>query len=86
MRKWIIVAAAIACAACGTTENHYDMLDPVDYVNTLTGTESTYELSTGNTYPYSTKTRERAGSRIRQKSRNHITIKFISQTTTWLQK
>ena len=51
MRKWIIAAAAITCAACGTTENHYDMLDPVDYVNTLTGTESTYELSTGNTYP-----------------------------------
>ena len=27
------------------------MLDPVDYVSTLVGTESKYQLSTGNTYP-----------------------------------
>lgn len=25
--------------------------DPVDYVSTLVGTQSKYELSTGNTYP-----------------------------------
>ena len=25
--------------------------NPVDYVNTLVGTQSKYELSTGNTYP-----------------------------------
>ncbi|MCD7712907.1 MAG: glycoside hydrolase family 92 protein, partial [Firmicutes bacterium] len=25
--------------------------DPVEYVNPLMGTQSTYELSTGNTYP-----------------------------------
>lgn len=28
-----------------------DNFDPVEYVNPLMGSESTYELSTGNTYP-----------------------------------
>ena len=27
------------------------VFDPVEYVNPLMGTQSTYELSTGNTYP-----------------------------------
>lgn len=30
---------------------HTDKFDPVEYVNPLIGTQSTYELSTGNTYP-----------------------------------
>ncbi len=29
----------------------YNTTSPVDYVSTLVGTESTYEISTGNTYP-----------------------------------
>ncbi len=29
----------------------YDAADPVEYVNPLMGTQSTFELSTGNTYP-----------------------------------
>ncbi|SHF87608.1 hypothetical protein SAMN05444405_1161, partial [Bacteroides luti] len=28
-----------------------DSFSPVDYVNPLIGSQSTYELSTGNTYP-----------------------------------
>ena len=31
--------------------NVQEQIEPVDYVNTLTGTLSKYELSTGNTYP-----------------------------------
>ena len=38
---------AVSCCKTGTAP----ALDPVDYVNPLTGTASTYELSTGNTYP-----------------------------------
>ena len=38
---------AVSCCKTGTAP----ALDPVDYVNPLTGTSSTYELSTGNTYP-----------------------------------
>ncbi|MCC8170843.1 MAG: GH92 family glycosyl hydrolase [Parabacteroides sp.] len=30
---------------------HTEKFDPVEYVNPLIGTQSTYELSTGNTYP-----------------------------------
>ena len=43
----IAVMAAVSCVNSG----HSDKLDPVDYVNPLTGTASSYELSTGNTYP-----------------------------------
>ncbi len=41
---------ALIAAACGSPER-MRMEDPVDYVNPLMGTASTYELSTGNTYP-----------------------------------
>ena len=34
-----------------TAAQAYDTTSPVDYVSTLVGTESTYEISTGNTYP-----------------------------------
>ena len=41
-----ILAMGIACCMqLSAVEN------PVDYVNTLVGTQSKYELSTGNTYP-----------------------------------
>lgn len=44
------MAVALIAAACGSPER-MRMEDPVDYVNPLMGTASTYELSTGNTYP-----------------------------------
>ena len=44
------MAVALIAAACGSPEK-MRMEDPVDYVNPLMGTASTYELSTGNTYP-----------------------------------
>ncbi|MBQ8060759.1 MAG: GH92 family glycosyl hydrolase [Bacteroidales bacterium] len=40
----------LLAVSCGVKET-YRILDPVDYVNPLAGTASTYELSTGNTYP-----------------------------------
>ena len=46
----LLSIAALAAVSCGNP-SHNDMLDPVDYVNPLTGTASTYQLSTGNTYP-----------------------------------
>ena len=45
-----LVAATLFAAACGTSEQTRTEA-PVDYVNTLAGSASTYELSTGNTYP-----------------------------------
>ena len=44
------VSAALTFCACGN-DCTPGMPDPVDLVNPLTGTASTYELSTGNTYP-----------------------------------
>ena len=44
------MAVALIAAACGSPEK-MRMEDPVDYVNPLMGTASTYELSTGNPYP-----------------------------------
>jgi len=42
----------LALASCCPKEtSSFLSQDPVDYVNTLTGTMSTYSLSTGNTYP-----------------------------------
>lgn len=49
-KKSIFLAVALIAAACGSPEK-MRMEDPVDYVNPLMGTASTYELSTGNTYP-----------------------------------
>ena len=45
----LCLASLIAVSCCKS--NPTTTLDPVDYVNTLTGTASTYQLSTGNTYP-----------------------------------
>ena len=46
----LILSAFLALVSCGTQEK-MGMEAPVDYVNPLMGTASTYELSTGNTYP-----------------------------------
>ena len=47
MRRFLplLLLAAVCCSA------PRPVLDPVDYVNPLIGTLSTYNLSTGNTYP-----------------------------------
>ena len=53
MRKLLCPLAlcvALLASSCGD-QGHTTMLDPVDYVNPLTGTASSYALSTGNTYP-----------------------------------
>lgn len=43
----------IVTSACGkvTVSVNHDKVDPVDYVSILVGTQSKFELSTGNTYP-----------------------------------
>ena len=44
-KKGILAMGIACCMRLSAVEN------PVDYVNTLVGTQSKYELSTGNTYP-----------------------------------
>ena len=46
-----IVLVCMLMACTGAPVSAPQKIDPVDYVNTLTGTLSSYELSTGNTYP-----------------------------------
>ena len=46
MQKQFILAIALMAAQTGMAQQQ-----PVDYVSTLVGTLSTFELSTGNTYP-----------------------------------
>ena len=46
---YIFAAIAVITACCQTAPKGSD--NPVDYVNVLSGTASSYELSTGNTYP-----------------------------------
>ena len=49
MNKKHLFSMLIALALCVTAMGrHYE---PVDYVNTLVGTQSSYAISTGNTYP-----------------------------------
>ena len=49
MNKKHLFSMLIALALCITTMGrHYE---PVDYVSTLVGTQSSYAISTGNTYP-----------------------------------
>ncbi|MBQ6254192.1 MAG: GH92 family glycosyl hydrolase [Bacteroidales bacterium] len=54
MKKTLIILAlglaALMAASCCSRETDSGF-DPVDLVNPLTGTASSYELSTGNTYP-----------------------------------
>ena len=51
--KKIVFLAAVAAMVAGCCGKHDSkpVQDPVEYVNILGGTASTYELSTGNTYP-----------------------------------
>ena len=46
MKKLYILAFAFISASAGMAQRQ-----PVDYVSTLVGTQSTFQLSTGNTYP-----------------------------------
>ena len=46
MKKLSILAFAFISASAGMAQSQ-----PVDYVSTLVGTQSTFQLSTGNTYP-----------------------------------
>ena len=50
MRKTIVCVALTLLSSVGAMAKS-DKLSPVDYVNPLVGTESKFELSTGNTYP-----------------------------------
>lgn len=42
---YLLLGTALSC------ESTFAAVDPVDYVSTLVGTQSKFELSTGNTYP-----------------------------------
>ncbi|MBP5217727.1 MAG: GH92 family glycosyl hydrolase [Bacteroidales bacterium] len=46
----LLCCAALLAPSCGR-QDCPATLDPVDYVNPLTGTASTFQLSSGNTYP-----------------------------------
>ena len=46
MKKFCFIILAFWAANAGMAQTQ-----PVDYVSTLVGTQSTYQLSTGNTYP-----------------------------------
>ena len=48
MRKTIVCLALTLLSSVGAMAKS-DKLSPVDYVNPLVGTESKFELSTGNT-------------------------------------
>lgn len=48
-RFTVLCLIAILCFSCN--EENKMRTDPVDYVNTLVGTQSTYQMSAGNTYP-----------------------------------
>ena len=50
MYKKILVAVLLALAVPGV-QAQKNKVEPVDYVNTLMGTDSKYSLSNGNTYP-----------------------------------
>ena len=47
MRKTIFIILSLIWAMAATASNQ----EPVDYVNPMVGTQSSFELSTGNTYP-----------------------------------
>jgi predicted alpha-1,2-mannosidase len=49
MKKVLFVFAAALCAACSAATP--ETQSPADFVNPLMGTESSFELSAGNTYP-----------------------------------
>ena len=49
--KGVLLTCLLGTASCQSPVQHTLTNEPVDYVSTLVGTASTYELSTGNTYP-----------------------------------
>lgn len=53
MRNHYILTAMFAMSSFGATQAQIvdKITSPVDYVNPLMGTQSSFELSTGNTYP-----------------------------------
>ncbi len=51
MKKIITGLMGLILAGCGCNTGTRTAADPVDYVSILVGTQSKYELSTGNTYP-----------------------------------
>ena len=51
MKQYLLPLVALLAWACCSQAPEAERLDPVDYVNTLGGTLSSFELSTGNTYP-----------------------------------
>ena len=46
----LLLCCAVLAASCARQGSPV-LTDPVDYINPLTGTASSYQLSTGNTYP-----------------------------------
>ena len=51
-RFWsVMLAASLAWMSCPSFVSAAETFDPVEYVSPLVGTQSTFELSTGNTYP-----------------------------------
>ena len=47
----VVLAASLAWMSCPSFMNAAETFDPVEYVSPLVGTQYTFELSTGNTYP-----------------------------------
>ncbi|MDR1221280.1 MAG: GH92 family glycosyl hydrolase [Tannerella sp.] len=51
MKTFYLYCCSLLISALFVNRAFADDFDPVEYVNPLTGTQSTFELSTGNTYP-----------------------------------
>ena len=47
----VMLAASLAWMSCPSFVSAAETFDPVEYVSPLVGTQSTFDLSTGNTYP-----------------------------------
>lgn len=47
----VMLAASLAWMSCPSFVSAAETFDPVEYVSPLVGTQSAFELSTGNTYP-----------------------------------
>ena len=47
----VMLAASLVWMSCPSFVSAAETFDPVEYVSPLVGTQSTFELSTGNTYP-----------------------------------
>ena len=47
----VMLAASLAWMSCPSFVSAAETFDPIEYVSPLVGTQSTFELSTGNTYP-----------------------------------